>query len=365
MRVMILADANSPHTIKWVKGLLRKGLTICVWSISKPDEGIYEHHPNLLIFYSNIIQRREGFGAKAKYLTLLSKLKSAIKEFKPTILHAHFASSYGLLGALTGFNPYVISVWGSDVYVFPYRNKIYRKILQYNFRKADKILSTSHVMAEEISKFTGKAIEVTPFGIDLDLFKKKDVAENDVFTVGTVKTLENRYGINYLIEAFKIFKDKYPQHPLKLLIVGGGSLEFELKAMVKNLGMEDSCEFTGAVPYASVPAYHNLLDICLCLSNSESFGVSAIEASASEVPVIATNVGGLPEVIEDGVTGIIVPKADARSAAEGIEMLYLNPSMRIEMGKSGRERVKQLYDWENNLQQMVEIYRKMVKSYDV
>src|SRR5690606_21009633 len=364
MKIMLLGDGNSLHIIKWTKGLTTKGIEVGLWSITKPDPGIYDDVKGLKLFYSNISQERLGLWAKIKYLTLLHHLRKSIKAFGPDIVHAHFASSYGLLGALVGFRPFIISVWGNDVYLFPTKNFLFKEILKFNLRKADKILSTSKVMARETAKYTKKHIQITPFGIDLDVFKAYPPKHEKVFTIGTVKTLEEKYGIGYLIDAFDIFRKKYPSKPFRLLIVGGGSLEDDLKIKANKLGISHLCEFTGPVPYASVPDYHNQLDVNLCLSivDSESFGVSAIEASASEKPVIVSNVGGLPEVIVDEVTGIVIPPKNAEKAAAAIERLYLDQDLRNRLGKAGRERVQRLYDWENNLRQMVEIYKEMLRN---
>lgn len=97
-------------------------------------------------------------------------------------------------------------------------------MLKYNLKKADKILSTSNVMAKETKLYTNKDIEVTPFGIDIEQFKPmvfESLFDKDDIVIGTVKSLEEVYGIEYLIRAFKIISDKYENLPLKLLIVGG------------------------------------------------------------------------------------------------------------------------------------------------
>src|SRR5690606_14690363 len=116
------------------------------------------------------------------------------------ILHAHYATSYGLIGALSGFKPFVLSVWGADVYDFPRRSKLHKKLFQYNLKKADLILSTSEIMRNELKKYTAKEVLVTPFGVDTSVFCKKDIAEKDnsVINIGTIKSLEEKYGIIYI-----------------------------------------------------------------------------------------------------------------------------------------------------------------------
>ena len=173
--------------------------------------------------------------------------------------------------------------------------------------------------------------------------------------------LEKKYGIEYLIRAFKIVSDKYADLPIKLLIVGGGSLENKLKKITKELKIESKTIFTGKVTFNDVPKYQNMLSVFVALSYNESFGVAVIEASACEKPVVVSNVGGLPEVVEDGVTGIVVPPGNPEKTAEAIEKLILNENLRKKMGKKGRERVKKYFNWDDNIRQMIRIYKNLLR----
>ena len=306
--------------------------------------------------------------SKLKYLKALPTVKKTILDFKPDVVHAHYATSYGFLGALSGFHPFILSVWGSDVFTFPHNSLLHKMILKYNLKNADAILSTSHVMAKETHLYTDKEIEVTPFGIDLEQFKPIDmesIFDKDEIVIGTIKTLEEKYGIKYLLRAFEIVSSKYPNLPLKLLVVGNGSLDIELRKLALELCIDDKTVFTGKVPFEAVPNYQNMLSVSVSVSvsNSESFGVAIIEASACEKPVIVSNVGGLPEVVEDGVTGIIVPPRDVEATANAIERLVLNKELRLQMGKAGRERVKRLYNWDDNVKQMINIYKEILEKH--
>jgi L-malate glycosyltransferase len=364
MRVLLLSDANSIHTKRWVAGLNELNVRVGLWSISLPTSDFYKHLPNVKVFSGGIEQKRFGFWEKANYLTLLKSVRSAIKIFRPELVHAHYASSYGLLGALSNFRPFILSVWGSDVYEFPKQNHIFKEVIKYNFRKADVLLSTSHAMACEAKKYTSKTFQITPFGIDIQLFTQFFMKQNEIFTIGTVKTLEKKYGIDLLIKAFHVFKKKVPEVQAKLRIVGEGSLLQQLVQLTGKLGISEHCQFVGKVPYESVPKELEKMDVCVCLSRSESFGVAAIEASAMELPVIVSNVGGLPEVIKDGETGIVVPNEDYELAAEAIIRLYKDKELRTKMGKAGRNRVHDEFDWKENLQMMKKIYADTLKTFE-
>ncbi|MFN3477868.1 MAG: glycosyltransferase [bacterium] len=361
MKVLLLADANSPHTIKWVNSLTKKCIDVLLFSIGKVVINDYEKSENVKFFSLNqVIDRKEGSILKIVYLRALPFIRKVIDQEKPDILHAHYASSYGLLGALSGFHPFIISVWGGDVLTFPKRSIIHRFILEYNLKKADKIFSTSYALAKETKLYTNKNVEVIPFGVDTELFKPLKVEsifdENDI-VIGTIKTLEKIYGIEYLIKAFKMLNERYPSLPLKLLIVGGGSLESELKNLCKNFGIYDKVIFTGKVSYSDVIKYHNIIAIFVALSEVESFGVSVVEASACGKPVVVSNVGGLPEVVENGVTGFVVSPKNPHEAANAIEKLIFNEDLRKSMGEEGRKRVIDLYDWNKSVEKTIMIYK--------
>lgn len=366
-KVLFLSDGSSIHTKRWINSLSEKGVKIHLFSL-KPVETSEYPEENFSFTCFNL-QKRFGGLSKLGYLKVLPELKKVIREFKPDIMHAHFASSYGLLGALSAFHPFVLSVWGSDVFDFPKKSFLHKSLLGYNLKKADKILSTSHVMAEETKIYTEKEIEVTPFGINTDQFKpeKADRAaltpfsENDI-VVGTIKLLEDKYGINYLIEAFSIVLHRHPELPLKLLIVGDGSERKNLENLADGLGIAEKVYFAGMADYSKVPYFNRMLDVYVALSNYESFGVAVIEAQSCGKPVVVSDAGGLPEVVEDGVTGFVVERKNAEAAAEKLEKLVLDAALRERMGNAGRERVLKLYDWNENVAQMMKIYSKINKQ---
>jgi glycosyltransferase involved in cell wall biosynthesis len=370
MKILVLADPGSAHTIKWVKYLCEKGVNIFLFGLNEFKEKDYSGIENLKVeslkMDSEIFNKQEGNFSKINYLKALPSISRIKKEYKPDIVHAHYASSYGLLGALSMFHPFILSVYGSDVYSFPHKNLIAKKILQYNFSKADRLLSTSKIMAEEIKKYTLKHIYITPFGIDLNIFypveTKEKLFNKEDIVVGTIKTMENKYGIQYLIKAFKKVKEKYPDIPLKLLLVGKGTEEDNLKKMVSDLGISDVTKFTGFISPADVSIYHNMLDISVFVSREESFGVSVLEASACEKPVIVSNVGGLLEVAEDNVTGIIVEKENVEQTSDAIEKLVLDKKLRLTLGQNGRKRVLKYFNIEDNVETMLNIYKGVLSK---
>jgi L-malate glycosyltransferase len=362
---MLFSNILSVHTIKWAKSLSERNI-VQIFSFSAPTPDMEKELVGLN-FLTIGVKDSKPFSnysfQKLNYFRAIPRIRKIIREFKPDILHAHYATSYGLMGAVSGFHPFIISVWGSDVYEFPLRSILHKTLLKYNLRKADLVLSTSKAMAEQTSKFTDKKILVTPFGIDLNKFyknRKQNHADDDEIVIGTVKALQKVYGIEYLIRAFKLVVERNPDKNLKLLIVGGGPDELELKKLTFDLAVNNLTTFTGKVEQKKVPEYLNMLDIYVAVSIQESFGVAVIEAGACELPVVVSRVGGLPEVVAEGKTGFIVPPKNALETANAIDRLVNNEEIRNEFGKNARTRISDLYKWEKNVELMNSIYLSFI-----
>jgi len=365
MKVLLLSDTYSEHTEKWALGLADSGIEIGLFSFNKASYDWY-NHKNITVFYEPDKKiNAESMLTKLSYLKYVNILKKIIKHFKPDILHAHYATSYGLVGALTGFKPFVLSVWGSDVYDFPKRSKLHKRVFQYNINKANLLLSTSKVMRDEVLKYTKKEVIVTPFGVDVDAFKSSTVEKKDpdTFCIGTIKPIEEKYGIEFIVQAAEILLKKIKDKKIKFYLIGPANDPQHFQKMIDQKGLKDNFELTGRIPFSEINKYHNMLDVFLNVSidDSESFGVAAVEAMACEKPVIVTDVGGLKEVVNNGEFGIVIPKKDGLALANAIEVLMNDPLATKELGKKARANVLKNYDWKNNLNLMINEYNKLLK----
>ena len=142
------------------------------------------------------------------------RFNEIIKKFKPNIIHAHYLSSYGLLGILTGFHPILISAWGIDIIGFPKRSIFHKMLTRFICQKADEIMVTSDYMKKWLGKITSKTVIIIPFGIDTKVFipkKNPSPFSGKNLVIGTIKTLREQYGIEYLIHAYSILNEKYPE----------------------------------------------------------------------------------------------------------------------------------------------------------
>ena len=366
MRVLLLAAPNSSHTIKWANSFQKLGIKIGVFGLSGCDEKEYDPEIDLEIIDLNKNPKNASTTnlKKLVYLKTLPKLKKFINNFRPDVVHAHYASSYGLLGALSGKHPYFISVWGTDILEFPKDSIIRKWLILFNLKQADEVFVTSKFLGEATQIYISKNPIIVPFGVDSDLFKptqKVNPLSIESLVIGTIKTLEPVYGIDTLIKAFKIVKDKLSSSQLKLLIVGEGNQRKELDCLVANLSLEDSVIFTGYVPSSQIVEYFHKIDIFVNLSIRESFGVSVLEALACKIPVIVSDVGGLKEIVINNECGFLVEPNNVMETAVAMEKLIMDKEKRNKFGDAGRIRVKKYFEWNKNLSDVVKVYEHYLK----
>jgi glycosyltransferase involved in cell wall biosynthesis len=352
MRICLLADAQSAHTSRWTGYLAGCGHDLHVLSF-RPAE-----LPDVRV---HVFQWGKRLG-KARYLLYPLAIRRLVHRLCPHILHAHHATSYGLAGALSGWRPFLIHTWGSDVLDLG-RFGVNRKLAAFNLRRADVITCTSQVMARATRQLVPATtpVHLIPFGVDLRRFHPRPEPRppHAPLVIGAVKwLLVPLYGLHHLLRAFAALDS--PNRALQLLILGDGPQRPELESLARALGIAERTRFVGRVPNDQVVRYLHQMDIFVIPSLQESFGVAAVEASAVGLPVVASNVGGLPEVVLEGETGFLVPPADVQGLSERLAWLIADPQLRRRMGSAGRAFVTAHYDWQTNAAQMEHLYRSLV-----
>lgn len=367
MKICFIASAYSIHTVRWVNAMAERDHEVHLITIHPIDENKID---------TRVKVKKLNIPAPFGYYLCTIQARKYINKVKPDIINAHYASGYGTLARYVNYSPYLLSVWGSDVFDFPYQSKFNYNLVVKNLNAADQIASTSEIMKKQTISLVkpNQPIQVTPFGVDMKKFystKDTEKVNEEVITIGTVKTMENKYGINLIIEGtaklIKLLKSNNNNEiasKIRLLLVGGGSKKEEYEVLVKQVGISDITTFTGKVSYDKVPTYLNKLEIYLAPStlDSESFGVAIVEASACELPVIVSDAGGLPEVVLDGKTGYIVEKNNSTQIAEKLYDLIIDRDKRKFFGKQGRDFVLEHYDWEKNVNKMESVYKSLVQS---
>jgi len=351
-----------------VQSLKTNDCNLLLFSLFKPNPSIVKKYIQLDIpvaspdLSSKIKNLRKPNLSKVRYITSIFYLNRVIKKFKPDIVHAHYASSYGVLGLLSGFKPLIVSIWGSDIYDFPNKFFLNRWILKLVIKSADQICSTSNAMKKIIEvDYNRIDTKVVPFGIDTNLFMPNKIPRKS-FKVGIIKSIEEYNGIDCFLDAIDIIVNKYCETRIKFIIVGKGSLQKHMKEKTAKMKLQKYVIFKGFVSHDKILKYHQQLSVFIAVSTRESFGVSILEAAACEVPAITSNIGGLTEVNINQKTGIVIEPNKPKKLADSILKLYKNKDYRIKLGKNARKRVVQNFDWNQNIREMINIYKKVVSK---
>jgi len=355
LHIALLGHEKSVHIRRWVAGLRALGHNVdlvTLWKDPKYDIG------------GIALGAKSGatLASKLSYLTIIGKLRTLVEKLRPDILHAHHASSNGFLISWVRHPRKIVSVWGDDVIIFPYRGPIQRAIIRRTLRRANHITATSECLREAVVKIGNQIPQITviPFGIDLDHFRFIQRRPKDIVTIGITKWLHHKYGIDILIRAFEPIARA--RADVRLLIAGTGPKEGLYKELVRTLGIEDRVIFAGLIDHDCMPQFLSGLDIYAMPSvhHGESFGVAALEAAATGLPVVGSRIGGVPEVVIHGETGMLVEPRNVRDLQSALEKLISDPALRLKMGVKGRRLVETRYRWEDNLNSMQNLYFRMV-----
>ena len=184
---------------------------------------------------------------------------------------------------------------------------------------------------------------VIPNGVDTNRFKIQDVGlkNKDHITLITTSRLVEKNGVGNIIEAMKLLPEN-----VSLTIIGSGRLESELKHHSQILNLKSRINFLGEVPNSEIPRHLSEADIFVRPSLSEGQGISFIEAMAAGLPVIATPVGGIPDFLIDGETGVFCQPRDPQSIAQAVMRLVSNPELARRITENSSRLVREKYDWD-------------------
>jgi len=303
------------------------------------------HNNPLAIFNSlNIFK----YGKEALSLNYLYKVMLFLGMGKIDIILCHFGPN-GNIGALMremGIQAKVLTMFhGYDIRRGIHDGgKIYKKLFKYN----DKILSICRYNYKHLLDFGAhpQKIVTHPVGINVNKFpyEAKNRKQNSKKIVISVARHVSEKGLNYGIDAIKVLVDQYGHKHIKYQIIGEGPLTLDLQTKVSDLKLKDHVEFIGAQQQAGVASLLQRADIYLLPSVAEALPVVLMEAQAAGLPVVASNVGSVDEIVLDGKTGYIVEPKDVSQIALKLDYLLKNEKTWQEMGRSGHAHIEEKYN---------------------
>lgn len=318
MKICFFADGESIHTVRWCQHFHALGHEIHLITFKKVAiENIHVHFVDT--------GKITVSGGNWRVLLKYKEIKSLLKKIKPTIFHAHYATSYGITGALTNYHPYVITALGTDVLISPNQSILYKVLLKYAFAKADWITAMAdHMKTAILNLGVNKSkVDTVPFGIDPLVFNMSNRAvPTDKFVVTSTRNFEKIYNIPHLLKAVAVAKKQIPN--LHLNLIGNGSLRQEVLAELKSLALESCCTVFGKIPQPAIAKELNHSHLFISVSLSDGNNISLNEAMACGTLPIVTNIPANTQWIEDGKNGFLVDIDDVHTLAEKMIYCYKN-----------------------------------------
>jgi L-malate glycosyltransferase len=304
-------------------------------------------HPN--VYYHEVGNMAYPlFESPLTTLTEASKLTEVIEEFGIHVIHAHYAVPHATAAILardmahSKLRPVVVTtLHGTDVTLVGL-NRAYLRTTQYSIENSDVVTAVSQYLADYTHQQMGvrRGIRVIPNAIDPTRFMPKENPDLRLRYAHPDEKLlihiSNFRPIKRVEDVVNIFAKVSEQVGARLLMIGDGPDRHKAFELASSLGISGRVAFLG-----SFPRIEDLLaecDLFLLPSIEESFGLAALEAMASGVPVIAAKTGGIPEVVEDGVSGYLFDKYDVEAMAQGAIKLLNTPELHQQLAKAARDR---------------------------
>jgi L-malate glycosyltransferase len=327
--------------------------------------------PPGLHFHEVPVTRYPLFKYPPYTLALATKLATLARERPIDILHAHYAiphavSAYLCKQMLGGQEPKIVTtLHGTDITLLGLDESFY-EITRFSLQQSDGVTAVSGYLARETQErfCTECPAEVIHNFVDLERFhpSKFDAARRARYACADEALfghLSNFRWVKRPQDVVRAFHRIVQHHPARLLMIGDGPDRETVERLADELGVGDRVSFLGSEQ--AIEDLLPLLDFFLLPSEQESFGLAALEAMACGVPVIATCVGGLPELVEDGVSGYLLPLRDVEGMSARAVAALADPALKARLAAGARARAEQ-FDRERTVDRYEAYYRKVLEG---
>jgi glycosyltransferase involved in cell wall biosynthesis len=309
---------------------------------------------------------KEGFLVKIQVLTfLISNVVNSLRKFKNMdIIHVQWPIPNGL-GAIflkkIHKTPYINTIYGEEIYLSERYHLGFALNWLTNNSTKNVTISSATLDSGLNAGLKKEKLEIIPFGVDIDFFRPLKTPKNeDIFQILSVGYLIERKGFEYLIKAMSRVLKKH--NNVHLTIVGSGPLEKKLRDLLEDLELKDNVEIIKNVSDSELLKLYNSSDLFVLPSiidsqgNTEGLGVVLLEAMGCGLPVIGSNVGGIPDIIKEGETGLLTEEKDVNGLSQTILSLIKNEELRNKISVNGYNVVRERFSWNKIAENYLKIY---------
>ncbi len=359
MRIAYLSIGGHIHTERWLTHFVRAGHDVHLLTVQPaPIDGVTVH------------DIRTGIPFKPlHYAVALTRVKRILRSIRPDLLHTHFLTGYGYWGAFSGFHPFIMTVWGDDVYVTPHETKLKGSLARTVLDRADLITGDSEdILTHVVGMGANPDIcHVVQWGVDLDRFRpdadggvrgKLGIPEDAPVVISIRSFTQAYYNIDTIVRtAPRVLEARPDTH---YIIAGNEGDDSELRSLAGSLGLDARVHFVGRIPHAELPGYLATSDVFLTVPSVDATPVSLLEAMACGVPVIISNLESAMEWVTDGENGLVVRPAEQEELEEAILELIGDPGARERYAAIGVRKVREGADHAKHMRRMERLCEELV-----
>jgi glycosyltransferase involved in cell wall biosynthesis len=356
MKICYLANAQSIHTKRWARHFGAHGHDVTVVSFEPAEiEGT-----EVIVLSRRVAARRLNI------LLNISRVRRLVDDIRPDILHAHYVTSYGFAGALTGKHPYVATAWGTDVLIEPEKSWVYRQIVGFALRRADLVTSMAPHMTELlVTRGYAPADKVItlPFGVDTDVFNLNRRSRQHGNQPGiVVSTRRPDYGmdVDTFVRAIPAVLKAFDN--VRFIMTGEGPLRQNMEQLAGELGISDHIQFRGEITHKEMPELLGTADVFVSTSPSDGNNISLNEAMACGTYPIATDIAANRAWIEPGKNGMLYAGRDVIQLAEQIIEAIKKPDWRQAVMAENWEIVRTRASWTQSMEKMTSHYERLIRE---
>src|SRR5574341_754046 len=285
------------------------------------------------------------------------------------VIHVHWTVPhfwFGFLGRLVSKTPIVSTFYGVELSWVKSKIPLFKPFLKWSIKKSNRVIAISGHTYKEVIALFNREVQIVPYGISLsDRELKREKSSSKHKNILCVGRLVERKGVSYLIEAFgKIEEETSAQ----LIIVGQGPEKERLEQLAKGRKLSDKIKFAGFVKDEELGKYYQNCSVFVLPAitdekgDTEGLGVVLIEALNYKKPVIASNVGGITDIVINGKTGLLVPEKDSDELAKALKKILKDEKLATKLGEEGYEYVRENFGWNKIIKRLKEVYEKAVSD---
>lgn len=299
----------------------------------------------------------------------VNELRRLIHRIDPEIIHAGPIQTCGFLTACTGFAPLITMSWGYDILVDSEKNFLWKWITKFTLKRSAIFIGDCDVVKDKAKRlgFSEKRIVLFPWGIDLKHYQpaknlqlRNHLGWNDKFILLSLRSWEKIYGVDLVAKAF-VEASKYDPD-LRLLLLGNGSQESEIKTIFEEAGVADRVYLGGVIGQQELPDYYHASDLYISASYSDGSSVSLMEALASGLPVLVSDIPGNKEWIDQGRNGWLFKTGSVGNLTKSISEVLKNKARLSQVGIEARRSAEKKANWEVNFQKLLFAYQLALNS---